>query len=124
MRTLAPSRHPPDHPERLATLAPRAVTALGNQDFEWLGDESGWKSMNAAKEVFKALGVEDHIGFDFTSNHGHCQAPAAQQASTTAFVNKFLKGMDANTNIAIEPQEGNFDLDHTNVIDWQTPVLQ
>jgi hypothetical protein len=124
MRSLDPYSLPHDHHELIAMIAPRAVIALGNQDFEWLGDESGWKSMNAAKEVFKALGVEDHIGFDFTSNHGHCQAPAAQQASTTAFVNKFLKGMDANTNIAIVPLEGNFDLDHTNVIDWQTPVLQ
>jgi hypothetical protein len=97
---------------------------MGNQDFEWLGDESGWKSINAAKEVWKAWGVPENIGFDFTSNHGHCAAPASQTASVNAFVNKFLKGMDAETEISIEPQEGNFDLDHTNVIDWETPTLK
>jgi hypothetical protein len=70
------------------------------------------------------MGVPDNIGFDFTSNHGHCAAPAAQTASAKAFVDKFLKGQTANTAIAIKPQEGNFDLEISNVIDWQTPTLQ
>jgi hypothetical protein len=105
-------------------IAPRAVVALGNQDFEWLGDESGWKSINAAKEVWKAMGIPERIGFDFTSNHGHCQAPTSQSNSVKAFVDRFLKGQSADTEISIQPQEGNFQLDFTNVIDWETPVLQ
>jgi len=124
MKTLDPYSLPHDHHELIAMIAPRAVVAMGNQDFEWLGDESGWKSINAAKEVWKALGVPDRIGFDFTSNHGHCAAPASQVASAKAFVDKFLKGQTADTNVAIKPQEGNFDLDFTNVVDWQTPTLQ
>lgn len=124
MKALDPYSLPHDHHELIAMIAPRAVVAMGNQDFEWLGDESGWKSINAAKEVWKALGVPDRIGFDFTSNHGHCAAPASQVASAKAFVDKFLKGQTADTNIAIKPQEGNFDLEFTNVIDWQTPALQ
>ncbi|WP_437597860.1 alpha/beta hydrolase family protein [Sorangium sp. So ce590] len=124
MKQLDPYSLPHDHHELIAMIAPRAVIALGNQDFEWLGDESGWKSVNAAKEVWKAMGVPENIGFDFTSNHGHCAAPAAQQASVKAFVDKFLKGMNAETEIVIRPQEGNFDLDFTNVIDWETPALR
>jgi hypothetical protein len=124
MKSLDPYSLPHDHHELIAMIAPRAVIALGNQDFEWLGDESGWKSINAAKEVWKAMGIEDHIGFDFTSNHGHCAAPASQVASAKAFVDKFLKGQTTNTAIVVKPQEGNFDLDFTNVIDWQTPTLQ
>jgi hypothetical protein len=124
MKSLDPYSLPHDHHELIAMIAPRAVIALGNQDFEWLGDESGWKSINAAKEVWKGMGIEDHIGFDFTSNHGHCAAPASQVASAKAFVDKFLKGQTANTAIVVKPQEGNFDLDFTNVIDWQTPTLQ
>jgi hypothetical protein len=124
MKSLDPYSLPHDHHELIAMIAPRAVVALGNQDFEWLGDESGWKSINAAKEVWKALGVEDRIGFDFTSNHGHCEAPASQVASVNAFVDRFLKGQTANTEVAIEPQEGNFDLDFSKVIDWTTPTLQ
>jgi hypothetical protein len=125
MRTIDPYSLPHDHHELIAMIAPRAVVTLGNRDFEWLGDESGYKSVMAATEVFKALGVEANIGFDFTTGHGHCQAPAIQVASVNAFVDKFLKNQqDANTNIAIQPPANGFDLDHTAVIDWQTPTLQ
>jgi hypothetical protein len=124
MRSLDPYSLPHDHHELIAMIAPRAVVALGNQDFDWLGDESGYRSSMAAKEVFKALGVENNIGLDFTSNHGHCQAPQSQTSTVNAFVDKFLKGQDADTAINIEPQEGNFDLDYTTSIDWETPTLQ
>jgi hypothetical protein len=124
MKQLDPYSLPHDHHELIAMIAPRAIVAMGNQDFEWLGDESGWKSINAAKEVWKALGVEDRIGFDFTSNHGHCSAPASQMASAKAFVDKFLKGQTADTAIVVQPQEGNFDLYFKKSIDWQTPALQ
>jgi hypothetical protein len=124
MLQLDPYSLPHDHHELIAMIAPRAVVAMGNQDYDWLGDESGWKSINAAKEVWKALGVEDHIGFDFTSNHTHCSAPASQVASAKAFVDNFLKGQDANTAVVVDPQEGNFDLDFKKAIDWQTPTLQ
>ena len=124
MKQLDPYSLPHDHHALIAMIAPRAIVALGNQDYEWLGDESGWKSINAAKEVWKALGVEAHIGFDFTSNHAHCSAPANQVASVKAFVDSFLKGQSAQTAIAVAPQEGNFDLNYQQAIDWQTPALQ
>jgi hypothetical protein len=124
MKQLDPYSLPHDHHELIAMIAPRAIVAMGNQDYEWLGDESGWKSINAAKEVWKALGVEDHIGFDFTSNHTHCSAPASQVASAKAFVDRFLKGQNASTAIVVQPQEGNFDLDFKKSIDWLTPTLQ
>jgi len=123
MQQLDPYSLPHDHHELIAMVAPRAILALGNQDYEWLGDESGWRSINAAKEVWKALGVEDRIGFDFTSNHTHCAAAASQVSSANAFVERFLKGQEADTAIAIEPQEGDFDLDFRTSIDWQTPTL-
>jgi hypothetical protein len=124
MKQLDPYSLPHDHHELIAMIAPRAIVAMGNQDYEWLGDESGWKSINAAKEVWKALGAEDHIGFDFTSNHTHCSAAASQVASAKAYVDRFLKGQNVNTAIVVEPQEGNFDLDFKKAIDWQTPTLQ
>jgi hypothetical protein len=124
MQRLDPYSLPHDHHELIAMIAPRAVIALGNSDYEWLGDESGYKSTLAAKEVFTALGVSDHIGLDFTAGHGHCQAPASQAASVTAFVDRFLKGQDVDTNIDIPPPDAGFQLDHTAVIDWETPSLQ
>jgi hypothetical protein len=124
MKQLDPYSLPHDHHELIAMIAPRAIVAMGNQDYDWLGDESGWKSINAAKEVWKAFGVEDHIGFDFTSNHTHCSAAPSQVASAKAFVDRFLKGQNANTAIVVQPQEGNLDLDFKKSIDWQTPTLQ
>jgi hypothetical protein len=124
MQQLNPYSLPHDHDELIAMIAPRAVVALGNRDYEWLGDESGYKSINAAREVWKAMGLEDRIGYDFTTGHTHCQAHQSQVDTVNAFVNKFLKGQDADTNILIAPPANGFDLDYTNVIDWQTPTLQ
>jgi hypothetical protein len=124
MKSLDPYSLPHDHHELIAMIAPRALIALGNADYDWLGDESGYRSIMAAKEVWKAMGVEDRIGFDFTSGHMHCQAASSQNSSVNAFVNKFLKGQSANTNIAIKPTKSGFDLTYTSVIDWSTPTLQ
>lgn len=124
MKKLDPYSLPHDHHELIAMIAPRALIALGNADYDWLGDESGYRSIMAAKEVWKAMGVEDRIGFDFTSGHTHCQAASSQNSSVNAFVNKFLKGQTANTNIAIKPTKSGFDLTYTSVIDWTTPTLQ
>jgi hypothetical protein len=124
MKALNPYSLPHDHHELIAMIAPRAVIALGNKDYEWLGDESGWKSTNAAMEVWKAMGIEDRIGYDFTAGHGHCQAPATQQNSVAAFVDKFLHGGTADTMIRIDPPANGFDLDWMNVVDWDTPTLQ
>ena len=124
MKSLDPYSLPHDHHELIAMIAPRAIIALGNRDYEWLGDESGFKSINAAMEVWKALGVEDHIGYDFTTGHGHCQPPSIQQQSVAAFADKFLEGGTSDTMIRIDPPANGFDLDWTNVVDWDTPTLQ
>lgn len=124
MQRLDPYSLPHDHHELIAMIAPRAVIALGNRDYEWLGDESGYKSINAAREVWKAMGIEDRIGFDFTTGHRHCAAAQSQVDSVNAFVNRFLQGQSTDTNILVDPPANGFDLDYTNVIDWDTPTLQ
>jgi hypothetical protein len=124
MKNLDPNSLPHDHHELIAMIAPRATIILGNDDYDWLGDESGYKSTMAAIEVFKALGVADHIGYDFTSGHSHCAAPATQIASVKTFVDRFLKDGTGATNVAIKPPKSGFDLDVSKVIDWTTPTLQ
>jgi hypothetical protein len=124
MRSLDPYSLPHDHHELIAMVAPRAVIALGNPGYDWLGDESGYKSVMAANEVFKAMGVPNNIGYDFTGGHSHCGAPATQIASVKAFVDRFLKGGTTNPNIAIKPSASNFDLNFAAAIDWTTPTLQ
>jgi hypothetical protein len=106
-------------------IAPRAVIALGNPGYEWLGDESGYKSMMAATEVWKAMGIEDRIGFDFTGNHEHCQAASSQNQSVTAFIDKFLRNKSANTDIHVKPTNGKgFKIDnYADWIAWETPTL-
>ena len=124
MRTRDPYSLPHDHHELIGMIAPRAVVAMGNGDYDWLGDESGYKSIMAATEVFKAWGVADHIGFDFTSGHPHCQAPASQIATAKAFVDRFLKGGTSSTAIMIKPTSTKFNLDYASEITWTTPTLQ
>ncbi|HVT08815.1 MAG TPA: hypothetical protein VHO67_15260, partial [Polyangia bacterium] len=124
MKSLNTYRLPHDHHELIALVAPRPVIILGNDDYDWLGDESGYKSTMAAIEVFKALGVPDRVGYDFTSGHGHCAPPATQMNSVAAFVNRFLKGGTSSTDIAIKPPKSGFDLNFQAAIDWTTPTLQ
>ena len=125
LQRQAPYKLPHDHHELIAMIAPRAVIALGNPGYEWLGDESGYKSMMAATEVWKAMGIEDRIGFDFTGGHEHCQAASSQTKSVTAFVDKFLRNKDANTDIHVKPTNGKgFKIDnYGDWIDWETPDL-
>jgi hypothetical protein len=124
MKSRDPYKLPHDHHELIAMIAPRATIILGNDDYDWLGDESGYKSTMAAIEVFKAMGVADHIGYDFTSGHAHCAAPATQVASVKAFVDRYLKGGTTSPNVAIKPPKTTFDLNYSAVINWTTPILQ
>jgi len=124
MKNLNPTQLPHDHHELVAMIAPRAVIVLGNPPYDWLGDESGYKSVMAAKEVWTALGVPGNIGYDFTGGHEHCQAASSQVTSVNTFVNKFLKGQSANTEITIQPKRDEFSLTiGQDVINWTTPTL-
>jgi hypothetical protein len=124
MKSLDPYKLPHDHHELIAMIAPRATIILGNDDYDWLGDESGYKSTMAAIQVFTALGVADHIGYDFTSGHNHCAAPTTQQNSVKTFADRFLKGGTGATSIAIKPPKSGFDLNWQGVVDWTAPTLQ
>ena len=97
-------------------VAPRALLVLGNPDFEWLADESGYVSCRAAHEVWKKFGIGDRFGFSIVAGHGHCQLPAKQRPEVEAFVDKFLLGKEsANTDVTVSPYEA---VDHTRWISW------
>lgn len=96
---------PMDHHELMAMVAPRALLVLGNPDFVWLADESGYVSCRAAHEVWKTFGIGDRMGFSIVGGHGHCQLPNSQRPEVEAFVEKFLLGnTNANTDVAIAPK--------------------
>jgi hypothetical protein len=112
---------PFDQHELAAMVAPRALLAIGNPDIAYLASESGYVSMKAATEVYKALGVPDRVGFSQVGGHAHCQFPASQTADVAAFVDKFLVAKaDANTNVATSP----YTTDLTKWVTWSTPQLQ
>lgn len=88
---------PIDHHELCALIAPRALLVLGNTDYEWLADQSGYVSCLAAREVWKRFGIEDRMGFSIQGGHMHCMLPNEQRPEVEAFVDKFLLGKDVDT---------------------------
>ncbi len=97
---------PYDHHELMAMVAPRALLVLGNPDYKWLADESGYVSCRAAHEVWKTFGVPDRFGFSIVAGHPHCQLPASQRPEVEAFVDKFLLGKTAaDTSVTTHPFE-------------------
>ena len=95
---------PYDHHELMAMVAPRALLVLGNPDYEWLADESGYVSCKAAKRVWETFGIADRFGYSIVAGHPHCQLPDVQKPEVIAFVEKFLLGnASANTNVEVHP---------------------
>ncbi len=100
------SKLPYDHHELMAMVAPRALLVLGNPDYEWLADESGFVSCKAAHEVWKAFGVPDRFGFSIVPGHMHCNLPVSQYPEVEAYIKKFLLGdTTVNTNVMKSPYD-------------------
>lgn len=88
------SKLPIDHHELVALVAPRAILILGNPDYEWLADESGYVSCEAAREVWKTFGIADRMGYSIEANHMHCMLPESQYEEVQAFIDRFLLSKD------------------------------
>lgn len=107
---------PFDHHELMAMIAPRALLCLGNPDFKWLADESGYVSCKAAKKVWETFGIADRFGFSIVADHGHCMLPDGQRPEVEAFIDKFLlDNTSVNTNMEIHPYT---DTDVQKWINW------
>jgi len=107
---------PFDHHELMAMVAPRALLCLGNPDYEWLADESGYVSCKAAQRVWETFGIPDRFGFSIVADHGHCLLPEQQYPEVEAFIDKFLLGdHNANTRVEIHPYP---EVDHAKWVDW------
>ena len=94
---------PYDHHELAAMACPRAILLLGNPSQKWLGDFSGYVSINATRKVYERYGIADRCGYSMNADHGHCQLPQAQYADVEAFLDRFLLGKDVDTNITLAP---------------------
>ncbi|MBL4560951.1 MAG: dockerin-like protein [Labilibaculum sp.] len=110
------SKLPFDHHELMAMVAPRALLCLGNPDYEWLADESGYVSCKAAKRVWDTFGISERFGFSIVDGHGHCVLPDIQRPDVEAFVDKFLLGdITVDTNIEVHPYNN---VDFSRWTDW------
>lgn len=97
------SRLPFDHHELCAMVAPRALLVLGNPDYKWLADESGYVSCRAARKVWEKFGVADRMGFSIVAGHPHCMLPREQYPEVEAFIDKFLLGRQTDTTVLKAP---------------------
>lgn len=88
---------PYDHHELCAMVCPRAFMMIGNTDYKWLADESGYVSVNAAKRVWEKLGIADRMGYSILGGHPHCQLPESQFPEVEAFIDRFLLEKSVNT---------------------------
>ena len=113
---------PHDHHELVALIAPRALILLpGDPGNTHLAPHSAYCSFMAAREVWKAMGIEDRAGMVVHNNGGaHCSASSAQKSATDKFVNRFLKDGSDNTNI-VEPGGATYDWEQ--YVDWDTPTI-
>lgn len=81
----------------LYAYPPRGLLFSENSGIAYLGPWSNYQCVNAGKKAFKALGIDDYIGFSQVNHSDHCGFPAASKPDLTAFINRFL--LDQETNI-------------------------
>ncbi len=122
---------PADAHFMVAMYAPRGFTTLDNNRIGHLGPVAQYASTAAGAEVFKALGVENHVGYhggNDTDPHMHCGFYPSQEETARKAIRGFLLKTEAPANF-MEPklknqndQPVNFDL--SNYIDWETPTLE
>ncbi|MBN2200486.1 T9SS type A sorting domain-containing protein [bacterium] len=107
---------PHDHHELMALVAPRALFVLGNPDYIWLADTSGYVSCRAAQKVWENFGISDRFGFSVQAGHPHCGILPGQRTEIEAFVDKFLAGdTTADTGIHTNPWPS---LDYSYWTEW------
>jgi hypothetical protein len=115
---------PCDQHFAVALCAPRAVLLIEN-DIDWLGPVAAYGGGVAGRKVFEALGIADRCGVTLRGSHTHCSFPSNQQADLDAFLNRFIKGQSAKTDImafqATNTKLGTFK--EADWIDWEVPTL-
>ncbi len=112
---------PDDHHELMAMVAPRGLLVTGNTDFVWLGNRSNYVTSRAAQAVYETLGVGDRFGFYIDGQHGHCAIPAGQRPAIEAFVDRFLLGTSADTEIRVHPFGA---LDYQSWMPWASGAME
>lgn len=114
----------------VAMYAPRGFTTIDNNRIGHLGPVAQYTADAAGAEVFKALGVEKHIGYHGGNDddpHNHCTFYPSQEETARNAIRAFLTKSEAPANF-MEPklknaqdQPVNYNL--ADYITWDTPQL-
>ena len=115
----------------VAMYAPRGFTTLDNNRIGHLGPVAQYASAAAGAEVFKALGIESHVGYHGGNDgdpHNHCSFNQSQQETARKAIRAFLTKTEEPANF-MEPKLRNandqpVDFALSNYIDWATPSLE
>ena len=102
---------PYDRHALCALVCPRALLVLGNPDYPWLADRSGYVSAAAALTVWERFGIGDRMGWSIQDGHPHCLLPEGQYPEVEAYLDKFLLGVpDVETRVRKAPMFQDVDL--------------
>jgi hypothetical protein len=123
---------PADAHVLVAMCAPRGFTTVDNNRIRHLGPVARFAALSAGAEVFKALGVESHVGYhggnDDDDPHNHCSWNMSQQETVLKAMHGFLTKAEAPANF-MEPKLKNANdqpvtFDIGKYVDWETPTLE
>lgn len=113
-----------------AMYAPRGFTTLDNNRIGHLGPEAQYAAIQAAAEVFKALGVESHVGYhggNGADPHQHCMFYEHQHDAARKAIQGFLTrtAEPDNTMEAYIRDQGNnpVEVNLEDYVNWETPTL-
>lgn len=119
---LNTSQLPIDTHSLVATIAPRALLVLDNPHERQMGAPAGHAATAAGAEVFKAMGVEDHISYHSSvPNTGHCAYKNEYTDLLIQNIHAFLTRSRQPQGAIIPGAGGTLDL--TQWINWETPTL-
>jgi hypothetical protein len=113
---------PIDTHELVAMIAPRGLLVLENPHQTQMSAPAGHLGTAAGAEVFKALGVEDHVSYhSAVAQTPHCSYKEEYTDLLARNISRFLKHEDVMTGDFVVGQNGDGKL--ADWKDWETPTL-
>ncbi|KAJ6550419.1 hypothetical protein DFH09DRAFT_988851 [Mycena vulgaris] len=121
--TSSVNKLPFDHHLLIGMVAPRPIFVIDNVGNDWLGPFASYGALVSARTIWTALGASSAMGYSQAADHVHCAFPSSQQTQLNAFVNQYLLGQSANTNITTTAGNYQFAIPNTQWAPWTPPAV-